>query len=382
MASWVADFPRCAKDRLSTLKMIKYFLSHRHHWWSNFLRSDSPSQGKDNSITWPPRWGGSWSCPQRLPQTTYHLSTQPSRNTNPSPIQDMASHASAPQAINGTDQAFWSHFQRIYLDSHLLLKKLTSLSLPSPTEQDLASIQEIPGRFVTAVAAVHSIIPIFSSALAARLQSLEQLLPRYLAPLSTSAIDTASVPDAQLPPTNDELVRLLTSVVVQLPARDDKEAWTAVFTDVETLCGWHRHRELECELRNLREQANRKNAPPVAASLHLSELVRELASLPETVSLSCSPGLRKRLMDYEKSEEVWEKADEERRRAADQETGQRDAMVSNVFTWFHRPPSSLRVSRHAWLGVRSSEVMAQVSKPSIIIFASKDWLTCSIWSKS
>lgn len=125
-------------------------------------------------------------------------------------------------------------------------------------------------------------------------------------------------------------MNLLTSVLVEFPARGDKEAWTVVLTDFEILHRWKRRREVEHELHHLRAQVSRKPAEQLSSSPRLIELVRELDSLPQTLSFSCTPELRGRLLEHEEHEAGREKLQEEKCRAEDGEKGHREAMVSHI----------------------------------------------------
>lgn len=248
--------------------------------------------------------------------------------TIPTPTLDMASLPPLPQVMEAPKQPSWMHFHQIYQHSYRLFKKLNKLS--TPTEQSLASFQQVSTGLWAAIGAVRSDVPVFSSALASHLQSLEHSLPRYFTWLSDTLTESTAIPHTDPLVTKDNLMDLLTSVLVEFPARGDKEAWTVVLTDFEILHCWNRRREVEHELHHLRAQASRKPAEQSSSSPRLIELVRELDSLPQTLSFSCTPELRERLLEHEEHEAKWEKMQEERCRAEDGEKGHRDAMVSHI----------------------------------------------------
>lgn len=235
--------------------------------------------------------------------------------------------------MEATEQHFWFHFKKIYQIDRLLLKKLTRLS--SPTEQDLASIQTLSASLATAAGAVQSDISIFSSALVTHLQNLEHTLPNYLTWLSHAVADPTLSPGPDLTTTRDYLICVLAAILDEFPARDDKEAWITMFTDLEILRGWYRRRELEQELRLLRTQTYRRNTRKLPSVPHLGKIVRELASLPKTLSLSCTPELRERLEEYEKSEEERCKAEEAKEQAQDKERNHKEAMVRHPYKHTH-----------------------------------------------
>lgn len=246
----------------------------------------------------------------------------------PIPALDMASLPPLPQTMEALKQPSWMHFHQIYQHSYRLLEKLHKLT--TPTEQSLASFQKVSTGLWAAIGAVRSDVPVFSSALASHLQSLEHSLPRYFTWLSDTLTDSIAIPHPDHPITKDNLMDLLTSILVEFPARGDKKAWTVVLTDFEILHCWNRRREVEYELHHLRAQASRKPAEQSSSSPRLIELVRELGNLPQTLRFSCTPELRKRLLEHEEHEVKWEKMQEERCRAEDGEKGHRDAMVSNI----------------------------------------------------
>lgn len=241
---------------------------------------------------------------------------------------DMASFSPQSQAMGALSQPLWIHLQRIYQASHRLLTKVTNLS--TPTEEGLASIQKTSTGLRVAIGAISSDVPVFSSTLASRLESLESSLPRYLVWLSDVLNDRPTIPIPDPYASKECIVGLLTSILAEFPTPDDEDAWTAVLTDFETLHCWNRRRELECELRHLRAQVSRKPTEQSSSSPRLGDLIRELDSLPKVLSLSCTPGLRMRLLDCEEHEAKWEKAAEERRRVDSREKAHREAMVSHT----------------------------------------------------
>lgn len=225
-------------------------------------------------------------------------------------------------------QPSWMHFHQIYQHSYHLFEKLNKLS--TPTEQSLASVQKVSTGLWAAIDAVRSDVSVFSSALAIHLQSLEHSFPRYLAWLTGNLTDITVIPHPGPPITKDNLMNLLASILVEFPARGDRGAWTVILTDFEILHCWNRRRELEHELHHMRAQVSRRPSERSSSSPRLVELVRELDSLPQTLSFSCTPELRMRLLEHEKCEAKWEKMEEERCRAEDGEKGLRDAMVSHT----------------------------------------------------
>lgn len=230
--------------------------------------------------------------------------------------------------MEALSQPPWIHFQQIYQASHRLLRKLTNLS--TPTEESLASIHKTSAGLGAAIGAVHNDVPVFSTALASHLRSLENSLPKYLVWLSDVLSDRTTNPDPDPSTSKECIMGLLTSILDEYPARDDKDAWTAVLTDFETLHCWNRRRELECELHHLRAQVSRKSTEQSISSPRLGDLIRELDSLPKVLSLSCTPELRMRLLDYEEHETKWEKAEEESRREDNREKAYMEAMVSHT----------------------------------------------------
>ncbi|KAJ4407631.1 hypothetical protein N0V82_009882 [Gnomoniopsis sp. IMI 355080] len=277
----------------------------------------------------------------------------------------MASYPPPAQATEGLEQSFWACFRQIYRNSRTLLKELAKVS--SPTEQELVSIRKISASLVAAIAAVHCDFLIFSSSLVAHLRNLEDSLPKYVDWLPHTLGGPSTAPDDSLSITKDDLTRLLTSILAEYPAHDSEKARAALFADFETLHGWYRRRELEYELCRLHAQADRKPTEHVPSSPQLGELIRELASLPKTLSLSSTPELRERLMAHEKAEEDWKKAKEVRWRMEEKEKAHRDALnvqqVIRVLDWDTVSGELVPVLQHA--AARECFVQAQCSETSL-----------------